>query len=235
MTLDFAWLADPYYLKSLASGLVITLQICALSIVLVLLIGLAGAYVVHTRVPFAARIATILVELFRNTPPLVQLFILYFTLPELGLSYSNPLTGHQMPLFSGFFCVVLSLALYNGAMAVEVFRSGLNAVPGTMIEAARSLGYRSRQIFISIEMPLAMRLSFAGTTNNIVSVIKTSSQASLVAVGDILYHANQVSLETFRNLEVMILILIVYLVIVSVTVFAASLVEARFRMPGYGK
>lgn len=235
MSLDFNWLTDPYYLASLGNGLLTTVQICAVSIVLVLVVGLAGVYVVHLRIPVAQRVVTVLVELFRNTPPLVQLFILYFTLPELGLTFISPATGQSLPLFSGFVCVVISLALYNGSMAVEVFRSGLNSIPATMLEAAHSLGYKRRQIFFFVEMPMALRLSFAGTTNNIVSVIKTSSQASLVAVGDILYHANQISLETFRNLEVMIVILVVYLLIVSITVFFANLIEVRFRIHGYGQ
>lgn len=235
MFFSFDWFADPLYLQWLGRGVITTLSLAGLGMVFMLIIGVVGAFILRYRVPFLYSVTTVLVELFRNTPPLVQLFILYFTLPELGLTIGATSTSPGVPLFNGFICVVISLSLYNGALAIEIIRSGLGAVPGTTIEAAVSLGYRRAQIFTQVELPIGFRLCTPHMINNVVSLVKTSSQASLVAVGDIMFYANQISLETFMNFEVMVVVLALYLSIVSLTVWGVRLLEKRFRMYGYGK
>jgi polar amino acid transport system permease protein len=234
MTLDFGWLADPLYQQWLLRGVGTTILMSLLGIVLMFVIGIAGAVCLHFRLPILETLVTILVELFRNTPPLVQLFFLYFMLSEIGLTLTDPATGRSIPLFTGFTCVVLSLGLYNGAIAVEIIRSGLLAVPGQTVEGARSLGYTRLQTFRHVELPIGLRMSIPAMTNNVVSLIKTSSQAALVAVADIMYGATQIMLETFRNLEVMILIWIIYVVIASLAVVVARRIAAAVRIPGYG-
>ena len=234
MTLDFSWLADPLYQQWLLRGLGTTILMSLLGIVLMFIIGIAGAACIHFRLPVLETLTTILVELFRNTPPLVQLFFLYFMLSEIGLTLTDSATGRSIPLFSGFTCVVLSLGLYNGAIAVEIIRSGLLAVPSQTVEGARSLGYSRLQTFRHVELPIGLRMSIPAMTNNVVSLIKTSSQAVLVAVADIMYGATQIMLETFRNLEVMILIWVIYVVIASLAVVAARRIAAAVRIPGYG-
>lgn len=234
MNLDFGWLADPLYQQWLLRGLGTTILMSLLGIVLMFIIGIAGAACLHFRLPVLETLTTIVVELFRNTPPLVQLFFLYFMLSEIGLTLTDPATGRSIPLFSGFTCVVLSLGLYNGAIAVEIIRSGLLAVPSQTVEGARSLGYSRLQTFRHVELPIGLRMSIPAMTNNVVSLIKTSSQAVLVAVADIMYGATQIMLETFRNLEVMILIWIIYVVIASLAVVAARRIAAAVRIPGYG-
>ena len=235
MRIAFDWFADPLYIEWLLRGIVTTIEISALAMVFMLGIGVLGAYILHHRIRFVAPLVTVLVELFRNTPPLVQLFLLYFTLPDLGITVKSIVTHQDVPLFNGFVCVVISLSLYNGALAVEIIRSGLASVPEATIEAARSLGYGRNQIFRQVELPIGIRLSFSSMINNVVSLIKTSSQASLVAVGDIMFFANQIALETFRNFEVMLVILALYLAIVSLTVLAARRIEIRLLMHGYGR
>jgi polar amino acid transport system permease protein len=234
MSLDFAWLADPLYQHWLLRGLGNTVLMSLLGIVMMFAVGVVGAACIHFRVPVLDTLTTILVELFRNTPPLVQLFFLYFMLSEIGLSFTDPHTGRSVPLFTGFTCVVLSLGLYNGAIAVEIIRSGLLAVPSQTVEGARSLGYSRLKTFRHVELPIGLRLSVPAMTNNIVSLIKTSSQAALVAVADIMYGATQIMVETFRNLEVMLLIWAVYVLIASLAVMAIRRIASVFRMPGYG-
>jgi polar amino acid transport system permease protein len=234
MNLDFSWLLDPLYQHWLLSGVGTTILLSLLGMVLMFAIGVAGAACLHLRLPFLQPLTTILVELFRNTPPLVQLFFLYFMLSQIGLTLTDPTTGHRVPLFTGFTCVVLSLGLYNGAIAVEIIRSGLLAVPAQTVEGARSLGYTRLQTFRHIELPIGLRLSIPAMTSNIVSLIKTSSQAVLVAVADIMYGATQIMLETFRNLEVMLFIWLIYLAIASVAVLGVRRIAVAVRMPGYG-
>lgn len=234
MSLDYSWLSDGLYQTWLLRGVGASVLMSLLGIVLMLVIGIAGALCLHFRLPVLETLTTVLVELFRNTPPLVQLFFLYFMLSEVGLKFTDPTTGRSVPLFSGFTCVVLSLGLYNGAIAVEIIRSGLLAVPSQTVEGARSLGYTRFQAFRHVELPIGMRLSLPAMTNNVVSLIKTSSQAALVGVADIMYAATQISLETFRNLEVMLLIWILYVVLASIAVLALRRLGSLFRIPGYG-
>lgn len=234
MNLDYSWLSDGLYQYWLLKGLGTTLLMSLFGIVLMLVIGVLGALCLHFRWPGLETLTTVLVELFRNTPPLVQLFFLYFMLSQVGLQLTDPVTGRSVPLFSGFTCVVLSLGLYNGAIAVEIIRSGLMAVPSQTVEGARSLGYTRFQTFRHVELPIGLRLSMPAMTNNVVSLIKTSSQAALVAVPDIMYGATQISLETFRNLEVMLLIWVLYVALASLAVVALRQIGNAFRIPGYG-
>jgi polar amino acid transport system permease protein len=232
--LDFSWLSDPLYVNWLIQGVLTTLGLSAVSLVLAFLCGIAGYACIHFRVPILAAFVRVLVELLRNTPPLVQMFFLYFTLTRLGLTLTDPATGQSVPLFSGFVCVVLSLAFYNGALAVEIVRSGVEATPVQTVEGARSLGYSPWQIFLQVELPIGLRLSMPAMTNNMVSLVKTSAQASLVAVGDIMYYANQIMLETFRTKEIILIVWILYITIVSALVVVVRLIEHRVALHGYG-
>lgn len=234
MSLDYSWLADPLYQQWLLRGVGTTILMSCLGVVLMFVIGVAGAACLHFRLPVLETIVTVLVELFRNTPPLVQLFFLYFMLSDVGLKLTDPATGRAVPLFTGFTCVVLSLGLYNGALAVEIVRSGLTGVPAQTVEGARALGYSRLQIFRYVELPIGLRLGVPAMTNNLVSLIKTSSQAALVGVADIMYGATQIMVETFRNLEVMLLIWVLYIAIASLAVLAVRATAFRLRMPGYG-
>lgn len=234
MNMDFSWLHDSVYQLLLLKGLGTTILMSAAGLVLMLVFGIAGAYVVHFRIPVLETLVTVIVELFRNTPPLVQLFFLYFMLSEIGLQFVDAATGRHVPLFSGFACVVLSLGLYNGAIAVEIIRSGLFGVPSQTVEGAQSLGYTRFQVFRHVELPIGLRLSASAMSNNVVSLIKTSSQASLVAVADIMFAATRISVDTFRNIEVMLLIWILYVVLASLAVWGMNRLATAFRMPGYG-
>lgn len=235
MNLDFTWLTDPVFQGWLMTGLSNTLLLSFFGLILMCVVGVLGAACLHFKVPVMAPVVTLLVELFRNTPSLVQLFFLYFMLSEMGLHFIDAETGRNVPLFSGFTCGVIMLGLYNGAIAVEIIRSGLLSVPKETDEAARALGYNRGQIFVFVGLPIALRLTIPLMTNNVVTLIKTSSQASLVAVADLMYSATQIISETFRSMEVMIIVLIIYVTIVSASVAVISLLARATRMPGYGQ
>ncbi|MBN7776620.1 ABC transporter permease subunit [Nitratireductor aquimarinus] len=232
--LNFGWLSDPLYQEWFLRGFAITLLLSVISGALTILIGIIGAAILEFRTPFLAPLTMVLIDLFRNTPPLVQLFFFYFVLSDIGLTWTDPVSGTPIPIFGGFTCVVLSLCTYNGSIAVEVIRSGLAAVPTQTIEGARSLGYSRLQIFLTVQMPMALRMTVPPMTNNVVSIIKTSSQASLVAVTDITYYATQVMLDSFLNVEVMIVLWLIYVAIATVVSLGARTIARGFHIPGYG-
>lgn len=232
--LDFSWLGDPLYQSWFMKGLATTLLLSVVAGILSILIGIVGAAILHFKIPFLAPLTVVLIDLFRNTPPLVQLFFFYFMLSDVGLSFTDPLTGNTIPVFSGFTCVVLSLCTFNGAIAIEIIRSGISSVPSQTVEGAISLGYTRRQVFKTMELPLALRMTVPLMTNNVVSIIKTSAQASLVAVTDITYYATQVTLETFLNVEVMIVLWLIYVAIATFVSLGARTISRAVRIPGYG-
>lgn len=231
---DFSWLADPLYLSWFVKGLTTTLLLSVIAGILSIIIGIVGAAILHFKTPFLEPLTVVLIDLFRNTPPLVQLFFFYFMLSDIGLSFTDPVTGSSMPVFSGFTCVVISLCTFNGAIAIEVVRSGISAVPPQTVEGAKSLGYTRRQVFMTTELPLALRMTVPTMTNNIVSIIKTSAQASLIAVTDITYYATQIMLDTFLNVEVMIVLWLIYVAIATVVSLGARAISRAVRVPGFG-
>lgn len=231
---DFTWLYDPLYQGWFLEGLVTTILISVIAGLLTIVIGIIGAAILEFDMPLLAPLTTVLIDLFRNTPPLVQLFFFYFMLSDIGFTLTDPISGAPIPVFTGFTCVVLSLCTFNGAIAIEVVRSGIASVPTQTVEGARSLGYSRRQIFMTIQMPLALRMTIPPMTNNVVSIIKTSAQASLVAVTDITYYATQIMLETFLNIEVMMVLWLIYAAIATVVSLAARIIARAVRVPGYG-
>ncbi|WP_417804363.1 amino acid ABC transporter permease [Thalassospira lucentensis] len=233
--LDYSWLADPAYQHWLVTGVINTLELAALSSSAAILIGMLGALGLSLRVFWLDALIEFFVEVFRNTPPLLQMLFAYFTLSTLGLKTTDPVTGLEMPLLSAFACACISLSLFGGALAVEAFRSGLETIPKAITEAGRSLGYSRWARFWRIEVPIASRICLPSLTNILTNLFKTTSQASVITVPELMYYAGQIYNDTFRTLEVMILILIIYVVLVSILSYGMSRLEAYLTLPGYGK
>lgn len=233
--LDFSWLLDPVYQQWLFRGVVTTLQMAFVSSFIAVVIGFLGALVLSLRIWWIDAVLEPFVELFRNTPPLLQMLFFYFTLTQLGFRVEDPVTGLSVPLFSAFACGAISLSLFGGALSIEVFRAGLDAVPKSTREAARSLGYGRWQLFWNVELPIATRISLPSLGNVLTNLFKTTSQASVIAVPELMYFAGQIYNDTFRTLEVMIVVLVIYIVLVSLLAGAVSLLERRMAFPGYGK
>src|SRR5207253_6841069 len=108
------------------------------------------------------------IALFRNTPPLVQLYFFYFALGPLVPKVDGA------PLLGSFGWAVVSLTLLETAFAAEIYRSGIEAVPKAMVEAAASLGYSRWQVYRLIMLPLALRATMPAMTNNLVNLVKTT-------------------------------------------------------------
>lgn len=168
----------------------------------------------------------------RNTPTLVQLccaFLVVNTLITQALAQwqlTNPLTP--------FFWAVTLLSLHKAAFHAEALRAGIEAVPPAMLEAATSLGFNARERLWRVQLPLAFRAALPSLMNNTVELVKASSLASAIAVGDITYSALMIWTQRDNVLECMVLLLLFYGV-VTYAVHAAGLwLERRLRMPGYG-
>nr|WP_310616018.1 amino acid ABC transporter permease [Pantoea cypripedii] len=232
--LDFSWLLDPTYQQWLLQGVLQTLELAALSSLFAILIGLLGAFGLTFRLAWLDASIELFVELFRNTPPLLQMLFFYFTLTQIGFTSEDPVTGLQVPLISAFMSATVSLSLFGGALCIEAFRSGFDAVPKATLEAARSLGYTRWGLFRHVQMPIAALICLPPLTNVLTNLFKTTSQASVITVPELMYAAGQIYNDTFRTLEVMLLILVIYVVLVSAVVWLIGWVQRALAYPGYG-
>jgi len=213
-------------------GFEMTVWLSILTILASTVIGVIGVWILGTRLEFGRRAVTAYVQFFRNTPPLVQLYFFFFALsPALSARGAD---GVMHPVFNNVFWAAFSLSLFAGAFNVEIFRSGIEAIPHTTLEAAESLGFSRFQSFVRITFPLAFRVGLPAFTNNIVNLVKTTSLAYAIAVPEMLYVSNQIWSDDLNVPEMMTFILLAYVILVAIVVWAMELLERRLRVPGYG-
>jgi len=198
----FEWAAVVRGLPYLLEGAGLTVLISSVAMVLALLLGLALAALSQAPGPVPRRLVAAYVEVFRNTPLLIQIFIVYFGLPQLGVKLS--------PFLSGLAALVLYAAAYN----TEIFRAGLEAVPHGQFEAARSAGLGELQILRYVIVPQAVRISFPALGNNLVSLVKNSSLVSTIGMVELMFVANDISFNNFRTFEIYGAAAVMYVVIV---------------------
>ncbi|NET57967.1 MAG: amino acid ABC transporter permease [Symploca sp. SIO2E6] len=232
MQLNFSWLSDPTYQTWLKTGMLNTVSLSVICIILSLVIGLVGVWLQGLPNRWVRNLLQGYIQLFRNTPPLVQLFFLFFVLANLLPKVYDPTTGGEKPLLGSFASAVIALSLFAGAFNIEIFRSGIEAVPKTLIEACESLGFSRNQYFIQVIFPLAFRICLPALNNNLVNLIKTTTLASAIATPELLYYAGQIYADNFATLEVMLLIWVFYVALVGVLVAFMHWWENKLRIPG---
>jgi len=193
----------------LLQGLRLTLEITAVSLVLAISIGLVTALLRLSRSPVARILAKAYLELIRNTPLLIQIFIIYFVLaPILGMDR--------------FLSAVLALSLFEGAYASEIIRAGILAIPVGQWEAAASLGMPPGQNYLHIILPQALRQMIPPLTSQGISLIKDSALVSTIAIYDLTMQAQQIVSETFLTFEIWFTVAAIYL---TMTIGLSGLVK----------
>lgn len=223
---------DSYDQRRFLRGLWTTIYLSLICILLSTLLGLIGAWLLGARFRLVRTIVQGYVQLFRNTPPLVQLLFFFFA---VGSVMPNVALGGRIdvPLIGNIGWAIISLSLFAGAFNVEIFRSGLEAVPSTTQEAAESLGYTRLGAYLHIILPLAFRICLPAFNNNLVNLVKTTTLAYAIAVPEILYASAQIWSESFNVREMMNILLVTYIVLVGVVVLVMRYVERWLRIPGY--
>jgi His/Glu/Gln/Arg/opine family amino acid ABC transporter permease subunit len=192
-----------------------TIFISAVAMFFALVLGMVMAALSQVPGRLIPGLVRAYVEVFRNTPLLIQIFIVYFGLPQFGLRFS--------PFLSG----ISALVLYTSAYNTEVFRAGLEAVPRGQHEAALSTGLSGLQTMRHVIVPQALRISFPALGNNLVSLVKNSSLVSVIGMVDLMFVANDISFNNFRTFEIYGATAILYVVLVLALTRALSLTERR--------
>ncbi|OYV34508.1 MAG: polar amino acid ABC transporter permease, partial [Rhodospirillales bacterium 20-64-7] len=197
------------------------------------LVGIIGAWAQGAKSAWLRWLVEAYIQLFRNTPPLVQIYFFYFGISALLPEVKTGL-GFPHPLINGFEWACISLILFAGAFNVEIFRSGVEAIPVAMVEAAESLGFTRLQTYTHVVLPLGLRICLPALTNNLVNLVKTTTLAYAIAVPELLYVSNQIWSDSENVPEMMVLLFIIYIALVGVLVFAMHGWERALRRPGLG-
>ncbi|MAA99814.1 MAG: amino acid ABC transporter permease [Stappia sp.] len=187
------------YLPFLLSGVWLTIAVTVLSLALATALGLVWALCRTSGIAALATPVRLLVEFIRGIPILVILFYIYFVMPEIGLD----LTAFQ----AGVIGLALTYSCYIG----ETFRAGIEAVDRGQIEAAKSIGMRQGLMMRRVVLPQAFRIVVPPYANNIIMLLKDSSQVSVISVAELTMQGKMLASSTFNNLTVFTLVALLYL------------------------
>jgi polar amino acid transport system permease protein len=212
--------------------MLMTIWLSGISILLSIGIGIAGAWLQGSKFQMTRRVVQGYIQFFRNTPPLIQMFFFYFGIGSIMPRLPDGFGGY-VPIMNNFGWAVLSLSFFGGAFNVEIFRSGIEAVPMATVEAAESLGYTRLKSYIHIILPLAFRICLPALNNNLINLLKTSTYAYAIAVPEALYVASQIYGDQENVFEMMNILLIFYLILVGILVWVSNRWEKMLKIPGY--
>ena len=232
---NFIFFYDPVQTDRVLTGLWMTVKLSVTCVILSVLIGLIGAWLQGARSAVVRSVVQGYIQFFRNTPPLIQLLFFYFALGQFTPTYS-PDGWLEVPIISNVGWAIISLSFFAGAFNVEIFRAGIEAVPESTQEASESLGMSRLQTFMYVVFPLAFRVSLPALNNNLVNLVKTTTQALAIAVPELLYQMVSIynDYSTAQN-ACMVVLFIVYIVLVGILVMAMNAWERAARIPGYGQ
>ena len=219
--MDFSVIAE--YLPLYEKALLLTVRIGWMGIFLAILIGLLCAAAIRFRIPVLSGIVKAYIEVFRNTPLLVQLFFIYFGLPKLGISVDAE------------HCGMIGLGLLGGAYMAEAFRSGLETVEVIQRESALSLGMTERQAFFYVILPQAVSVSVPAFVANIIFLLKETSVFSAISLMDLMFTAKDLIGLYYRTAECLFLLVVFYLITLLPASVLGSLLERRARFAGFGE
>lgn len=205
----------------LTKGLWITVEVTVLSLLLALVIGLISCFLALSKRAPLRWISKVYVGLIRGTPLLVQVFYIYFAIPQL-----LQLMGFDVRL-TPFIAGLITLTLNAGAYLSEIFRGAINAVNPGQMEAARSLGLSHTQAMKKVVLPQAFRICLPSLVNQFIITLKDSSLISVIGLADIMYQAKIYVGRSVEALATYTWVALYYFVIISILTQVAKYVERK--------
>ncbi|WHT44640.1 amino acid ABC transporter permease [Ochrobactrum sp. SSR] len=201
----------------IAQGVFTTLYISSISILFASVLALAGAIAKLSSNNFANAVASFYTSFFRGVPLLMQVYIIYLGLPQLGYVINAVPAG------------VLALSLCYGAYMTEIFRAGIQSVPKSQWEASRSLGFGFGLTMRRIILPQALPLIIPSAGNQFISMLKDSSLVSVIGVWELMFLARTLGAKDFKHLEMLITAALIYWLLSIVLELLQARLEAHFR------
>lgn len=202
-------------------GALVTLELTGIGLVMGFILGLGLALSkVYGSKPLRW-FATGYIELFRGTPLLVQLFLIYYGLPSLGITLSQSVSAY------------LALGLNSAAYQAEYLRGAIQAIGKSQMTAGRSIGLSRWQTIIHIILPQALRLAIPSWSNEPILLLKSTGVVFLIAVQDLMAKAKRAATTTYNPIGSYLAVAVVYLAMVFVLNALLKLLERKSRIPGF--
>ncbi|WP_175716416.1 amino acid ABC transporter permease [Burkholderia anthina] len=208
------------FLPILLKGAVVTIEITFCSFVLSTVLGLLLALMRVSRIRIVSNAAATFINVIRGLPIIVQLFYIYFVLPDLGVQ----LSAFQ----AGFIGLGIAYSVYQA----ENFRAGIQAIDHGQIEAAQSIGMRGAMIMRRVVLPQAFRIALPSYGNTLVMMLKDSSLASTITVAEMTRAGQLIASSTFQNMTVFTLVALLYLALSLPLVYGLRRIERRLGSKG---
>jgi polar amino acid transport system permease protein len=213
----WSYLGDNW--EELLRGLRRTLQVSAIAIAGAFVTGLVLGAARAARVPVVSQLAAVYVEIIRNTPILVQIFFLYFALPQIGIR------------LDAFTVAWLAVTIWGGAFNTENFRAGFEAVPKRFHEAGLALGFSRLATFLNVTLPIGGRIALPSSINTYISVVKNTSLMYVIAYPELTKTALDIQALTLQTMETFTVLAVTYLIIVWTMSASIRLLERHLALP----
>ncbi len=211
--LDFKFMLK--YLPFIMKGVGTTIYISIFSIASACLLALFGALGRLSKNPIFYGVATFYISVVRGTPLIVQIFVIYLGLPQMGIVISAVPAG------------IIALGVNYGAYMTEIFRAGIQSIGRGQIEAAHSLGMTYAQMMKRVVLPQALRLTIPPTGNEFIAMLKDSSLVNFLGVWELFFRAIKVGRQNFRNMETLIIAGLFYWLVTIIFQYFQSRLEKR--------
>ncbi len=217
----------PYLLK----GLNITLLIALVAAIFGVIIGIILVVMANHKI--TNKLAVAYIDVFRGTPLLLQLSIIYFALPQIMDRLINGYLNFNISFqIAGLTAAFITFSLNSGAYISEIIRSGINSVDKGELEAAKALGISKFHVYKDIILPIAFRNSFPSLMNEFVTLVKESSIVSIIGIQDLMRRQQIVTSQTYMYFEPLVIIGIIYYVVIKILSYLGRKVEVKLS---YGR
>lgn len=213
----YSFTDDGFQLGEIFHGLFATIQLSATAFALAVALGLLIALLRLSGLVMGTAVAIGFLELIRNIPLLVLLYLFYYVL--------GPIFG-----FDRYWASILTLAVFHSALISEIFRAGINAVPKGQWEAAKSIGMTTGQTYRYIILPQSVRFMLPPMTGEAVHLIKSSAIVSVIAVAEMTTIGRNIISDTFMSFEIWFTVAIVYMVVTLILSVGVSYLERRYAV-----
>lgn len=220
MNIDLAFVLEVF--PQIAKFVYITLLLTIIAVIFGIIWGLVLAFITKNKVKMIYPLANAYISWFRGTPMLVQLFILYYGLPQLF---------PQLAFLDAFTAVVIALILKNGAYFSEAFRGAITSVEKGQLEACLSIGMTKWQGTRMVVLPQATRVAIPAMGNVVIQTVKDTSLAFLVGIPEMLANAKIIASTTYKYLEAYLAVGIAYWILTMVISFLQERLEERMERP----
>ena len=207
----------------LEKGLTVTLPLTVIAFSLGLVIAIITALVQYANIRGLRQIARFYIWVIRGTPLLVQLYVLFYALPQIGI------------VLDPFPTAIIALSLNEGAYCAETMRAALEAVPYGQIEAGYCVGLSYLQIIFRIVLPQALRTAFPPLSNSLISMVKDTSLVASITVAEMLNAAKRIMSRKHETLALYIEVAIIYLLFCTVLTFLQRWGERKLNSRGFNK